>query len=122
MSKEYIVSLEVTEEQISTMLKIVAPYAKLSGDIKEKVNSEEPKGFRFAGGRRDKGISAYNLLMEQVNRIGGVVGYDKLRYEFGLRGFAPTSISATITQLVREGKLIRVGKGAVMLNPVQEQS
>lgn len=70
---------------------------------------EEPKTRtpRYHGGKRDKGISAQDLMLEAL--ASGSHKYSDLEKIAKARGFAPSSVSAVLSKMVTAGTVVRSG-------------
>jgi hypothetical protein len=69
----------------------------------------------YANGKRDKGISGRDLLLEVLSKYKRPVSRDEIDREFITRGFAAGSFSPSVTYLVREGRVVRGEHGYVSL-------
>lgn len=84
--------------------------------LEEPAPAKPPK-FRYVNGKKNKGISGRDLLLEILSKYKRPVSRDALSREFVSRGFAANSLSPTISALVHEGEVDRAKNGYVSLRP-----
>jgi hypothetical protein len=68
---------------------------------------------RFAGGKKNKGVSGENLVIETLRS--GSSDLSELKRVFTHRGFAPTSASPTLSRMIRDGDVERGPHGRFQL-------
>jgi hypothetical protein len=77
--------------------------------FREDDSVPKKKTFRYAGGKRDKGISGPELLMDLLGTSSRSL--KSIAQDFQARGFARNSASAVASKLVEKGTLKREGRG-----------
>jgi hypothetical protein len=87
-----------------------SPPAPVSHDT---LASPKIKSPRFIGGRKNKGVSGENLVIETLRS--GSADLSELRRVFTHRGFAPTSASPTVSKMLRDGDIERGAHGRFRL-------
>lgn len=76
----------------------------------------QQKAFYYVGGKRNKGITAEELVMQVLNTSPEpIVSRTDLQTEFVKHGFAKTSISNPLSQLTRDKRIVHVGEGLYAL-------
>lgn len=76
----------------------------------------QQKAFHYVGGKRNKGITAEELVMQVLNTSPEpIVSRTDLQTEFVKHGFAKTSISNPLSQLTRDKRIVHVGEGLYAL-------
>jgi len=108
--KTFDVLLRVSDKNLSTVLACLAGAADL---IKVEASAEpvsEPEGprSRYLNGKKDKGIHGETLVLKVLVDRAVHTAAD-LQKAFEANGFAPHSYSASVSRLVKAGKVQRVG-------------
>jgi hypothetical protein len=111
--KIYAVLLHVRESQISTVLSALTGSSTLVSVSPTKETAEKPaNGFsRFVGGKRNKGITGYDLGSQIFKDLKRVMTTSELANLFAGHGFAKNSISPVLARLVKENKIKKLGGG-----------
>jgi hypothetical protein len=113
MADVYTVVLQTTAKNMPTILKTVngvATLVSVTATIKE--TDGEPAKRRnggYVGGRANKGIRGEDLVLEVLSAANRVVTYHEMTERFAARGFAGNSVSATLSRMVQDGRVRRVG-------------
>lgn len=94
-----------------------APQLPLFSRRKRKSN----KGFTYAHGIRNKGITGRQLVLDILGSEVKVFHRDEINRGFVLRGFKDGSFSAPLSELYNEGKVERIGDGLWALPGVLEK-
>ena len=119
MSKVYAVLLHIDEKNLPTVLSAVAGSATLvsvTATIQEPaVEKATPREFHYAHGKRDKGISGEDLVLEVLAQAGKPVTLTELEAAFVERRFSHNSVSPIIHKLLAAEKIRRVGTGSYCL-------
>lgn len=105
-----IVIKAVPAKLVGTVLQVLEGCGEMSMEPHLPSQKEEPKkkAFTYRGGRRYKGISAKDAIVKAIEAAGGGVTVDYLskcltkEYDF-----APTSASAAVSELTKEGRVTR---------------
>jgi hypothetical protein len=64
---------------------------------------------RYVDGKRNKGISANELVLQTL--VTGPTTYEQLAQRFVDKGFAKTSLSPTLSRLIKDKQVIESSKG-----------
>jgi hypothetical protein len=106
-------SLATGEDRCGTMAEPVPPAppapVRASGIEKPAL----PKPTRFVNGKKNKGVSGENLVIETLRS--GSADLSELKRVFTHRGFAPTSASPTLSRMMRDGEVERGPHGRFKL-------
>lgn len=143
MSKRYRVLLHVASPVLPTLISLVddhdsirivqisdladdepLPPASLSASppppSPPTVAAAAPSSERYAGGKRLKGISGKELVLEILRS--GPGDLDEIRRAFVNRGFAAASAAPTLSNMLRDGLIRRASHGRYVLNPTPLQT
>jgi hypothetical protein len=116
MATVYLVTLHVDEKQLPVVLGALAGSAKLvSVTPTEEAKAEVPKGPYYVDGKRNKGISGEDLLLEVLGRAPRPFTHKELEDAFQARRFSPNSVNPNIHRLLAAEKIRRVGTSSYCL-------
>lgn len=103
----YEVTLHVEEDHLPAVIGVVKGSAVITG-VHPLEGVKPKKNFRFAGGKRDKGIKSEDLIMKIVSD-GQIHGKDEFDRTFAELGFAHNTVSAALSKVMQLSKIDRVG-------------
>ena len=111
--KIYAVLLHVKENQVSTVLSALTGSSTLVSVAPTKEGADKPNGYtrNYAGGRRNKGITGYDLASQIFKDVKRVMTMSEVSQQFKSHGFAPNSASPALSRLVKEQKIRKLGGG-----------
>lgn len=110
---DYAVTLRVSSLVLPTLLQVIdrtRGIALTSIAVMAETAPETPaapRPSRYAGGKRDKGITADALLLELLSERGRTMA--QLEDEFFKRGFARNTASPQVSKKMKEGGIVRTG-------------
>lgn len=117
----YAVLLHVRSPMPPTVLQVLEKSATLISVTPTTPNqtSEPPTGHKkvqhYVNGKRHKGISGIDLLIETLRAHSGICTTDQLTKAFVDRGFAVSSASPIVSELIKAGKLRRLDQSRLAL-------
>jgi len=111
MTKRHDVTFSVAENKLGqTIEMMLATGATLVG-VRPSQGIEPPsKTVRYVGGKRNKGISAMQLLLSTINQI-GLTRRSEVDQAFVHNGFAQSSVSPTISKALQDQFIKMEGSG-----------
>ena len=93
--------VEVPAKLVGTIIELLADEGVVISVEQMKSGAPAP---RYAGGKRNKGISSRDLVIQTVGPRGATI--EQIRTAFAGRGFAPTSVHPALNGLVKTKILI----------------
>src|SRR5678815_1698434 len=120
--KTYDVHLRVDTARLATLIEVAQPSAQiLSVKPTEETEPREVKKHHYVNGKRNKGISARNLALQTISeRFHCTLA--QIKTAFKLKGFATSSVSPTLSTLVRENLIIAISPRVFALTPKTKTS
>lgn len=117
MATIYAVLLHVDEKQLPTVLGVLAGNAKLvSVTPTEEAKAEKKKKQQhYVDGKRDKGISGEDLLLQAIAKEQRAFTIKELEEVFLAHRFSGNSVSPVLNRLIQAEKIRKVGAGAYCL-------
>ena len=121
----YAVTLHVAEANLGTVLSALAGSSSLvsvvptqkTAHLPSSSGSSAPKESqsRFHGGKRDKGISGEELVLQTLGSSDRVFTATEISNAFVQHGFAGNSSSPVLSRLAASGKVRALGAGKFVL-------
>lgn len=100
----------ITEEaQLGDLIKAVAPTSGIVLESVSKIGEHTGVKHRYAGGKKNKGISAEDLVIKLLSAKKTPTSFAVLQQGLVEVGFSPNSLGATLSRMKNEGKVVKVG-------------
>lgn len=103
MTRRVRVTFETDEDHAETIFALL--FKEVQNFSVTKVSG--PRGSRYVGGRRDKGIRGRDLVIQTLAT--GPANHKQLKVAFRDHGFADTSLDSVLSELRQAGAVRRVG-------------
>ena len=111
----YAVLLHVRSPMLPTVLQALERSATLVSVTPTTSGKEPPpkKNQHYANGKRMKGISGRELVLQTLDQHNGFCNNQQLEKAFIENGFAKESYSSPVSYLVAEGRVRRLDQGRI---------
>lgn|SRR5678815_5779293 len=119
--KTYDVHLRVDTARLATLIEVAQPSAQILSVKPTEETEPHEKKHHYVNGKRNKGISARNLALQTISdQFHCTLG--QIKTAFKLKGFATSSVSPTLSTLVRENLIIAISPRVFALTPKTKTS
>ena len=115
---DFDVTLRVSSARLATVLEALNGSATLVSVLPcTEVTPKRARVFAYAGGKRNKGISGQQLVLQALQRANGKLTIGQLGKIFAAQGFSPNSQSPALAALKTRGLVESLEKGSWKLTP-----
>lgn len=110
----YEIRLRTPQSKLTTIIEALSGAAEITLIAPTNDEAEEPrakKNMAYVQGKRDKGIRGDELALQILRESGRAMRSSEMGPLFAARGFAPTTASAALSLLHKEGRVRALGDG-----------
>jgi hypothetical protein len=114
--------LRVSGAKLPVVLEALKGAADLLSVLPCEPSAREKPPKRYSGGKRLKGISGPDCVLETLRSAGGSASYARITEDLHAKGFSPSSASPALSELKSRGLVEFEGHGSYKLTELGQHT